>query len=99
MGMAIPVSAESPGSARVDTIGAAAIMEDRINKWCSLRDSNSCSRRERAVSEARARRERYPAGRASIAELTSPAMPETVSAPRHLRQVTFRTDVCGCISA
>src|SRR6185312_4633175 len=41
----------------------------QANQWRSLRDSNSCSRLERAVSWATRRRERYPAKRGSIAEL------------------------------
>lgn len=52
-----------------------AIMEDCTTKWRSLRDSNSCSRLERAVSWATRRRERCAAKRASIAELLRAATP------------------------
>ena len=53
-----------------------AIMDDRTGNWRSLRDSNSCSRLERAVSWATRRRERCAAKRASIAELLQAATPD-----------------------
>lgn len=67
------------GHRRTRASPTTAITEDRTNKWCSLRDSNSCSRLERAVSWATRRRERIAARRASIAKLFRPAMAATGS--------------------